>query len=151
MVSLVRQFDITAQPHQLMWLASQPHLAPQYLNFLTDICQKEAKQHSKMECEKANWRRLKVWVQYRSILKAQGFVYLRIDPDCGTVCLEHDGHLVEFAATFRIRAGQVTLRCDYHPKLPFVSWLIAKALDRTLRQVAAAMDRYAATLSSSPI
>jgi hypothetical protein len=147
---LVRQFDIQAHPHQFMWLASQPALAPHYLNFLTDIRQSEPKQHSQLAYEKSNWRRFKVCVQYRTVLKISDFVYLLVDQEHNKVFLDHDGGLAQFEAVFCVALRQVTLTCSYRAKVPLVSWLIAKVLDRALRQVASAMDRYAATLSVAP-
>jgi hypothetical protein len=147
---LVRHFDMTAQPHQLLWLAGEPHLAPRYLNFLTDIRHLQAQVPMPAKPQGHNWRCFQVWVQYRNILKTEATVYLRVDPSLARVYLNHDGGLAQFDAAFQIDTGQVTLTCDYQAKVPLVSWLIAKVLDRALSRVAQAMDRYAATLSDVP-
>ena len=148
--TLVRHFAIHAQPHQFLWLASQPQLAPHYLNFLTDIRQSEANQHSKLDYEKTQWGHYEVWVQYRNLLKAQGFVHVRVESDYNTVFLDHDGNLAQFEAAFVVEPGLVTMTCHYVAKIPLVSWLISKLLDRALAQFAAAMDRYAASSTLGP-
>lgn len=147
---LVRHFVIRAQPHQFLWLASQPHRAPHYLNFLTDIRPSEAKQCGKLDFEKFDWRQYKVWVQYRHLLKAQGFVRIHVDGDSSTVHLNHDGNLAQFEAAFCVEPGLVTMTCHYEAKIPLVSWLISKVLDRALDQIAAAMDSYAVSSTLGP-
>lgn len=148
--TLVRHFVIHAQPHQFLWLASQPQHAPHYLDFLTYIRQSEEKHGLKFDYEKSDWRRYEVWVQYRHLLKAQGFVHVRVDSDSRTVFVDHDGNLAQFEAAFLVEPGLVTMTCHYKAKIPLVSWLISKVLDRMLGQVGAAMDRYAASSTLGP-
>jgi hypothetical protein len=133
--TLKRQFEIQAQPQQLLWLANHPDLAPRYLNFLTAIRHEEPKQTLELEYEKLNWRRFKVWIDYRGALKTHEFVNLRTDLEQGKVSLNHDGPLAQFEAVFHVIGGHVTLTCDYQTKLPFISWLVTTVLDRVLAQV----------------
>jgi hypothetical protein len=134
---LTRQFHVTAAPEQLFALVQRPLLAPDYLNFLTDIAQVP---HNPME---ANWLKFQVNVTYRHLFHHRDFVLLHIDKMARTARLRHNGRFAQFDAQFTISEQLVTLNCTYRTKVSLAKWLIASALDRVLCQVAMAMDRYA--------
>jgi hypothetical protein len=142
--SLTRTFPIASHPDALLRLAGQPLLASAYLNFLDTIAPVDARGESD------GWKAYDVQVSYRSLLKASGRVEHLTEPHKGKSHLRHDGPLARFEAVFSINHGRVDLTCTYEAKAAMINWLVAKVLDRTLKQVAAAMDRYAATRSIGP-
>jgi hypothetical protein len=143
-MTLSRVFHISSMPSAILAVASQPLLGPQYLNFLTRI------EPLTRTATPGIWSPYQVWVQYRAILKTQGRVDHYVDAVNQRVSLRHNGPLVAFEAAFDISNCDVRLHCTYRAKVPFASWIIAKVLDRTLEQVASAMDRYAATGTWDP-
>lgn len=142
--TLNRRFETWAPREKLFYVACHPLLAPAYLNFVIGIVEVERK------TEPSEPRHYLVDVHYRHVLKAQGMVSHVSDAAGYTVTLSHDGPLAQFDATFQLQHNDVVLTCRYHAKSAFMTWLVGKVLSRTLDQVAKAMDRYAATLPSSP-
>jgi hypothetical protein len=142
--TLNRTFPITVCPIALLNVASLPLLAPDYLNFLKRISVSEPA----YRCQ--DWACYDVWVTYKSLLNATGVVEHRLDRATQTVFMRHDGPIAAFEAVFHVQAGLVELACTYSTKVPMISWLIGKSLDRLLSQVAFAMDRYAAFCEVSP-
>ena len=137
-------FQITCDPEVLLDLASRPLLAPAYLNFLETI---EPGQGLTAD---SDWAPYTVRVAYRSILKTSGLVEHRVDKAARAAHLRHDGPLAQFEAIYRIIDHQVELNCAYTTKVPLVSWLVRTVLNRALVQIAAAMDRYAASRTAAP-
>lgn len=142
MKHLTRTFPIASKPQDLLDLANQPLLATAYLNFLTKICSSICPSRSDP------WQSYDVWVQYRSIIKAHGVVEHCFEPSTQTIRLRHDGPFAQFEAAFVVHSNDVQLDCTYVAKLPLITWLIHKTLDRLLKQVAFAMDRYAIVYTS---
>jgi hypothetical protein len=136
--SLQRTFATTAPEAALMSLAEQPLIAPRYLNFLSSICQ-----NTEAPCPEGH-AAYDVAVSYRSILKAEALVYHGVDLNQNMVFLSHDGPLAAFDAVFAVKDGEVVLVCTYQARVPLISMLVNKLVDRALMQVAGAMDRYAA-------
>jgi hypothetical protein len=137
--SLQRTFAITAPTAALMNVAEQPLIAPRYLNFLTSICR-----NTEVPCPEGH-AAYEVGVSYRAILKAEAIVYHGVDRNQNLAFLSHDGPLAAFDAVFALKDGEVVLVCTYHAKVPLISMLVNKLVDRALVQVAGAMDRYAAS------
>jgi hypothetical protein len=128
----------------LFILAGRPLLGPAYLNFLNHIeaCATSSAPDS-MACYHFD-------VSYRGILKTQGEVLHSCDQARQSVRLCHNGALAQFDALFEIKDGCVLLSCTYQSKAAVINWIIGKLLDRSLGQIARAMDRYAATLPNAP-
>jgi hypothetical protein len=143
--SLQHTFSISAPKAALMDLAGQPLIAPRYLNFLTSICQ-----NTHAQCPDGH-AAYDVGVNYRAILKAEGLVYHGVDRARHQAFLSHDGPLAAFKAVFAVTDGQVDLVCTYHAKVPLITLLIERLVDRALAQVASAMDRYAANQHHSMV
>jgi hypothetical protein len=135
--SLKRHFPTASRQSDLLALASQPLLAPAYLNFVDRIDIVSSTGGALV------WREFDVHVRYRSLLKTTGRVAHRVIDGASIVQLRHDGVLVSFEAQFSIFEGHVELDCVYTPKVAMMNWLVAVALDRTLVQIAGAMDRFA--------
>lgn len=141
---LERRLEVVSSPEALLYLANQPLLAPRYLNFVTDIVPLER------EMSDVVGHHYDVGIRYRVVLATRGIVHHHYDGDKQTITLRHDGKLAQFVATFGVSQGAVTLVCDYQTKVPLVTWLVGRLLDRAIHQAASAMDRYAACLVTSP-
>jgi hypothetical protein len=135
-----RRFQTSASAQQLFALASQPLVAPAYLNFVTHVTDSG---------KRGIWALYEVSLAYR-FLRTRGQVAHRCDEARTTIFLHHDGLLAQFDASFEIAEGHVDLTCNYVSKAAIITWLVGKVLDRALSQAASAMDRYAATLPVSP-
>jgi hypothetical protein len=141
--NLKQTFPTRASSRALFAVAQRPLEAPLYLNFVAAITPEPS-------LAQRDSTAYDVVVNYRHILRATGLVRHKTDEALRAVYLTHDGPLAKFDAVFLIHEGHVELSCTYRAKTRLLNWLVRTVLARALRQVAAAMDAYAASFDSGP-